>query len=103
MQTFDLLIIAMGIELVRLHGRDSVYILTADSRMVNILRRTENISKATVRTLDLDKAARLAGLSRFRPALFPKAFNLSKGTETGFQQLFQETQLSDSKRNLGLA
>jgi len=87
MSTFDLLIIAMGIELVRLHGKESVCILTTDSRIVNISRRAEQIKTTTAEKLDLTKAARLVGRNCFSRSLYPKAFNLSKGKEKDFNKL----------------
>jgi hypothetical protein len=87
MSTLDLLIAAMGIELVRLHGRCCVRVLTTDSRIANILGRAERIRGSTVERLDLHKATRLVGLSVFSASIFPQVFDLSKGTEADFRKL----------------
>lgn len=86
MSTFDLLIVAMGMELARLHGRDAICILTTDSRIVNILGRAEHIPKSTIQKLDLVKAARLVGRNSFSRSLYPKVFNLSRGREKDFNE-----------------
>lgn len=56
MGTLDHLIIAMGLHLTRIHGRDNVAILSSDDRLTDILAKCKGgIPTATIKKLKLSK------------------------------------------------
>jgi len=81
MRTFDHLILAMGIHLVRIHERDSVVILTGDNRIADIARRSQTIPAASAKKLGLTVTARWLGLT-WTPDIYPKVLNLGKSKKT---------------------
>ena len=46
MSTFDILIIAMGMELMRIHPPKNVFIVTGDKRIVKICKSSDKFPKA---------------------------------------------------------
>lgn len=87
MSTLDLLIVGIGIELVRLHGNDSVFMLTDDDRIWQIVKRAGAMRENTVKRLGLNSASNLVG-RRFSPKLFPKVVHLRKTSQAEFKELF---------------
>lgn len=85
MSTFDSLIIGIGIELVRLHGRENVLLLTDDDRIYQMLQRASAIPKTTARKLGLYEAASLIG-KQFARSLYPKALHLRKASNKEYAQ-----------------
>lgn len=88
MSTFDHLIIAMGIELAHIHGRDKVCILSSDDRLNYILDKCKkNPSKSVIKRLKLPKVAeRVRGLE-FSANLFPEHLNLKRCSEADLKRI----------------
>lgn len=86
MSTFDLLIIAMGIELVRLHGNGRIKIVTTDNRIFQMIERAKKIKNNTAMELGLFEAGKLVGRS-FSRTIYPDVIHLGKITENKFNQL----------------
>lgn len=81
MKTFDHLVISMGINLVRIHGKDNVCILTADNRMSKVLDKCKtDIKQETLNKLKLNIAEKVCGIS-FSKDIFPKHLNLARCTK----------------------
>lgn len=86
--TFDQLIIAMGIHLAAIHGHDNVTIVSADDRLISILRKCgSEISQNTIKMLRLDKAKELTGIP-FSPRSFPSGLNLKSATKKELEAAF---------------
>lgn len=80
--TFDHLIIAMGIHLARIHGSENVTVVSADSRLIEVLAKCKSkIPKRTIEKLKLDNAESLTGIP-FVPASFPKHVDLVHATNS---------------------
>ena len=86
MSTFDLLIIAMGIELVRLHGKNEVKIITDDNRIFNIIERAKKIKTQTAKDIGLYEAGNLVG-RKFSRSIYPDIIHIGKIKEKEFQEL----------------
>ena len=86
MSTFDLLIIGIAIELVRLHGKENVVLVTADNRIRQIMRRAATIPESVVKELGLHQAARLVG-TRFSNSLYPQVLHLGHASTAEFERL----------------
>jgi hypothetical protein len=79
--TFDQLIVAMSIHLAHVHGQNNVAILTADSRLTDLVTKCRTpISTKTVQKLKLARAQSVAG-KVFGRDIFPEAIHLGKCSE----------------------
>lgn len=88
MKTFDHLVISMGINLVRIHGKDNVCILTADNRMSDVLEKCKSgIKYETLRKLKLNIAEEVCGVP-FSKDLFPKHLNLGHCKNSDLANIF---------------
>jgi hypothetical protein len=88
MGTFDQLIISMGIQLAHIHGSDNVVVLTADSRLTNILDKCRaGLNLETIKKLKLDVAREVTG-REFSSAIFPKCLNLKTATKADLEATF---------------
>ena len=88
MGTFDHLIIAMGIHLVKIHGAENVAIVSADDRLTNILAKCRSkIPKSTIKKLNLDKCEALTGY-KFEPNTFPLGLNLKSTSKSDLSNFF---------------
>ncbi len=88
MGTFDHLIIAMGLHLVRIHGRENVLIVSADDRLTKVLSKCKTkIPSATIRKLKLDSAQKLTGIP-FSPESFPNHVNFTSATNKELKVAF---------------
>lgn len=97
MGTFDHLIIAMGIHLAHIHGKDNVCILSADDRLTNILKKCKTkISKDTLKKLRLNIAEEITG-RHFGPDIFPKYLNLHSATKQELIDIFKQWPLEKIK------
>ena len=76
MGTYDHMIIALGIHLNSIHGRENFAIVTADGRLAHILDRARRVPKSTAGRLELPKAADRLGLS-YGPDIYPRVVNLA--------------------------
>ena len=75
----DLLIGAMGIHLVKLHGRDRVALLTADRRMDAIFGRAcPKLKPSVVKKLGLLQQAKTFGFGKWEPTLYPRVIDLER-------------------------
>ena len=82
MGTFDHLIISMGIQLAHIHGTENSVIVTADSRLSDILERCRKGLRArTIRKLKLEVAEQVTGRA-FAPEIFPQCLNLKTATKS---------------------
>lgn len=91
MGTFDHLIIAMGIELTRIHGKDNVCILSSDTRLTNILKLCKKgISKSVIDRLKLsDITTRVRGVE-FNKNIFPNYLNIKTCSDKDLKIIFGE-------------
>lgn len=97
MKTFDHLVISMGVNLVRIHGKDNVCILTADNRMSKVLEKCKStISAKTIKKLKLNIAEEVCGLP-FSSDLFPKHLHLGHCTKADLVSVFGEWPLEIGK------
>ncbi len=86
--TFDHLIIAMGIHLSKIHGSDNVVILSADSRLTNVLAKCKSgLPYQTREKLKLNEAENLTGI-KFEPKNFPHHINLKDAKKADLIKLF---------------
>ena len=96
--TFDQLIIAMGIHLVRIHGASNVVVITTDDRLARIIEKCGGAIPATTYIrLHLKEASEFTGIP-FRPDSFPLVLNLKKATKAQLQHLFGEWPLPVKRR-----
>ena len=87
LSTHDLLIVGMGIELAHTHGWDSFHIVTADSRICDILTRARKLRAGVRKKLRLDSIARRLGVA-FSRHVYPQSANLGKMTKAQFRNVF---------------
>ena len=86
--TLDHLIVAMGLHLARIHGRENVAIVSSDNRLTQILTKCKSdIPYQTVRKLKLDRAADLTGIP-FEPESFPMHVNLKNAPRLELEAIF---------------
>jgi hypothetical protein len=97
MGTFDHLIIAMGIHLTKIHGSENVAIVSADTRLTNVLAKCKTmIPLATKKKLQLDQAEKLTGID-FKPTSFPHHINLVHSSVADLKTLFGDWPLPAGK------
>jgi hypothetical protein len=78
----------MGIQLAHIHGSDNVVVLTADSRLTNILDKCRaGLNLETIKKLKLDVAREVTG-REFSSAIFPKCLNLKTATKADLEATF---------------
>lgn len=88
MGTYDHLIIAMGIHLAHIHGSENVAVVSADSRLTDILAKCKSGLKASViQKLKLNVAEEVTG-RKFSAALFPRHLNLKDATRAELKEVF---------------
>ena len=86
--TFDQLIIAMGMHLVKIHGSGNVVIITSDDRLAKIIERCRAGIPLSVRNrLRLVDAFKLTGIS-FKRDSFPIVINLKTATKRELESVF---------------
>jgi rRNA-processing protein FCF1 len=86
--TFDELIIAMAIHLVKIHGRGNVIVITSDDRLARIIAKCRSgIPDSIYRRLKLKEASDFTGVP-FRPDSFPVVLNLKEATKTQLRRVF---------------
>lgn len=96
--TFDQLIIAMGIHLVKIHGAEKVVIVTADDRLARVIAKCRgSIPDSICQRLRLEEAADFTGIP-FRPESFPLVLNLKRATKTQLKEVFGTWPLPIKKR-----
>ncbi|KPL01287.1 MAG: hypothetical protein AMJ91_00595 [candidate division Zixibacteria bacterium SM23_73_3] len=96
--TFDELIIAMGIQLVKIHGAGNVVVITTDDRLAKVIDKCRGVIPDSIyRRLRLREASEFTGIS-FRSDSFPLVLNLKKATKTQLKQIFGRWPLSIKKR-----
>jgi hypothetical protein len=76
MGTYDHMIIAMGLHLSHVHGRENFAVVTADHRLAAILERARRIRRSAADTLGLPQAAERLGL-RYAADIYPRVLNLA--------------------------
>lgn len=87
---FDHLIVAMGMHLSHIHGRQNVCIITADSRLAKLVTKCRrHIPEQTANKLKLYRAEEIAG-KPFSEDLFPRVLNLASCSNKTLKDLFQE-------------
>lgn len=76
--TFDQLIISMGVQLAKIHGRENVCILTADYRLAKIVEKCRsNIRATTLEKMKISIAEKVCSV-KFSKELFPNYINLGR-------------------------
>lgn len=76
--TFDQLIISMGVQLAKIHGRENVCILTADYRLAKIVEKCRsNIRATTLSKMKISIAEKVCSV-KFSKELFPNYINLGR-------------------------
>ena len=97
MGTFDHLLIAMGVQLAHVHGPENVVLVTADSRVTDVLEKCRSgLRSNVVRRLKLDIAERVTGRP-FSPQRYPQYVNLKDGTRADLTAAFGTWPLPVSK------
>lgn len=87
MAAVDHTIIAMGINLAKIHSRDNFRILTADHRLADILHRATSVRANTATKLGLFETALQLGLE-YSKDIYPRAINLAKTTQRELADFF---------------
>jgi hypothetical protein len=85
----DTLLGAMGIWLVKLHGRENVAIVTADNRMEAIIGKAQRVSKTAMRKLGLKKIAANIGLE-YSSDIFPQVLHLEEDSTKVLRKFFDK-------------
>jgi hypothetical protein len=95
--TFDHLLIAMGLHLVKLHGQGNVVIVTADDRLEKVVKKCRaQLPSATVKKLGLDEAGTFTGIP-FAPESFPDVINLKTASQSTLVKHFGAWPLTVAK------
>ena len=88
MGTFDHLIIAMGIQLAHVHGAENVVIVTADSRLTDVLEKCKSgLKPSVIKKLKLHIAERVTGRP-FSAGRYPQHANLKDATNAQLRGVF---------------
>jgi rRNA-processing protein FCF1 len=96
--TFDQLIIAMAIHLVKIHGPGNVVVITSDDRLARIITKCHgDIPDSISRRLKLKEASSFTGVP-FAPESFPVVLNLKEATKTQLKNVFGQWPLPMKKR-----
>jgi hypothetical protein len=83
----DTLLGAMGIWLVKMHGRENVAVVTADNRMEAIIGKAQRVSKSALKELGLMKNAANIGLE-YSPHIFPNVLHLEDDSVRKIKEFF---------------
>jgi len=95
----DLLIGAMALHLVRLHGRENVALLTSDRRMEAIFERAPaSLNAQTVERLGLQQTAKELGFGAWLASLYPKVLDLERCSRGALERFFGEWPLNTRRR-----
>lgn len=87
--TFDHLILSMGIQLNKIHGKDNFFILTADDRLARVATKCKkSIPESSKKKLSLsdDKVNNIIGQD-FSSDIFPPCFNIKTVSNKTFEKL----------------
>jgi hypothetical protein len=96
--TYDQLIIAMGIHLVKIHGAGNVVVVTADDRLTKVIEKCRApIRDFAYERLQLDEGSKFTGI-QFGPESFPLVLNLKTATKTQLSNVFEVWPLPIKKR-----
>jgi hypothetical protein len=88
MGTFDHLIIAMGIQLAHVHGAENVVVVTADSRLTDVLEKCKSgLKPSVIKKLKLHIAERVTGRP-FSASRYPQHANLKDATKAQLSDVF---------------
>jgi len=94
----DLLLGAIGIHLVKIHGRENVLLLTADARMGVIFSRAcPDLNPNTAKKLKLIQRAEELSLGPWGPGIYPHVLDLQRCTTPDLQEVFGEWPLKTRK------
>jgi hypothetical protein len=97
MGTFDHLIISMGIQLAHVHGAENVVVVTADSRLTDVLDKCKaGLKPSVVRKLKFHIAERVTGRP-FGVDRYPQHANLKDATNAELASTFGEWPLPVAK------
>ena len=95
----DLLVGAMAMHLVRVHGRENVRLLTADRRMDAIFDNAcPKLNRATAEKLGLIKKAKDLGFSEWSPEIYPQVLDLQRCKDADLARFFGEWPLPTRKK-----
>ena len=86
MQTVDHLIIGMGIQLAKVHGRDNFAIVTSDHRFTKILEKAWAIGKATATELGLIERAQGLGFQEYGKHVYPNVVDLASARNSELEE-----------------
>lgn len=79
----DLLIGAMAMDLVRIHGQENVCLVSTDRRMNAIFSQVpQSLNQSTVESLGLDKTSQKFGFGKWDSSLYPNVLDLARCTDT---------------------
>lgn len=87
LKAVDTLIGAMGIWLVKLHGRENVAVVTKDERMAAIIGKAQRVSTTALKKLGLHKLAYSIGLE-YGPDIFPQVLHLEDDSDNHLRSFF---------------
>jgi hypothetical protein len=89
MGTMDHLIVAMAVQLGRIHGVQNVAIVSSDHRLCDMVMKCHKgkVKPGTAARLKLSIAEAATGL-QFAPKLFPRALNLAKKGDAHLREAF---------------
>lgn len=86
--SFDHAILAMGIHLVRIHGAESVLVVSADDRLLDVLNKCRGgLPARTISKLGIDKASERIGI-QFSRESFPIGVNLKSARTAELKDAF---------------
>lgn len=88
--TFDHLIISMGIQLVKIHGSENVFIVTADNRLASIIKKCKSkIKEETLKKIKISIAENVCS-TKFSKEIFPNYLNVNTCVDKDLALLFGE-------------
>lgn len=89
----DHLIVAMGMVLTRIHGRENVVLLTTDRRMVKAVERATGMNQNTADSMRLPERAASLGYT-WGPEMYPQVLNLTHAADRQLEDFFGDWPLS---------
>lgn len=100
--TFDHLIIAMGIELARIHGSNNICVLSTDKRLIDLLKKGKTgMSDGITKKLKFNIAEKICD-KKISKDIFPLGLDLARCKDRDIKTIFGEMDLEKNKKIKGV-